>query len=60
MPNKAILCYIRSWSHGPLHVYSLFSDLVPGISRVVWLGDTVVLPMKFKAFVLSYMNHKIE
>ena len=23
LPNKAILCYICSWSHGSLHVYSL-------------------------------------
>ena len=29
-PDKAILCYIFSWSHGSLHVYSLVSDLVPG------------------------------
>ena len=21
MPDKAILCYICNWSHGPLHVY---------------------------------------
>ena len=30
MTNKAILCYICSWSHGSLHVYSLVGDLVPG------------------------------
>jgi hypothetical protein len=32
MPNKAILCYICSWSHKSLHVYSLVGDLVPGSS----------------------------
>jgi hypothetical protein len=32
MPNKAILCYICSWSHGSLHVYSLVGGLVPGCS----------------------------
>jgi hypothetical protein len=32
MSNKAILCYICSWSHGTLHVYSLFDGLVPGSS----------------------------
>jgi hypothetical protein len=29
MPDKAILCYICSWSHGSLHVYSLVGVLVP-------------------------------
>jgi hypothetical protein len=28
MFNKAILCYICSWSHGSLHVYSLLDGLV--------------------------------
>jgi hypothetical protein len=38
VPNKAILCYICSWSHRPLHVYSLVDGLVPGISGVSdWL-----------------------
>jgi hypothetical protein len=32
MPNKAILCYICSWSHGSHHVYSLLDGLVPGSS----------------------------
>jgi hypothetical protein len=30
MPNKAILCYISSWSHGSPHVCSVVGDLVPG------------------------------
>jgi hypothetical protein len=29
MSNKAILCYICSWSHESLHVYSLVGGLVP-------------------------------
>jgi hypothetical protein len=45
MPDKAILCYICSWNHGSLHVYSLVGGLVPGSSGGVWLVDTVVLPM---------------
>ena len=30
MPDKAILCYISSWSHGFLHVYSGVGGSVPG------------------------------
>ena len=30
MPDKAILCYICSWSHRSLYVYSLVGGLVPG------------------------------
>jgi hypothetical protein len=38
MPDKAILCYICSWSHGSLHVHSLVDGLVPGSSgRSGWL-----------------------
>jgi hypothetical protein len=29
MPDKAIVCYISSWSHESLHVYSLLGGLVP-------------------------------
>ena len=29
MPAKPILCYISSWSHGFLYVYSLVGGLVP-------------------------------
>jgi hypothetical protein len=40
MSDKAIYCYICSWSHGSLHVYSLVCGLVPGSSGVeVWLID---------------------
>ena len=36
--DKAILCYICSWSNGSLHVYSLVGGLVPGSSGVSgWL-----------------------
>jgi hypothetical protein len=32
MPNKAIVCYICSWSHESHHVFSLVGGLVPGSS----------------------------
>jgi hypothetical protein len=35
MSYKAILCYIYGWSHGSLHVYSLFSGL--DLGRSGWL-----------------------
>jgi len=41
MPNKAILCYICSWSHGSVHVYSLVGGLVPGSSGGGGGGDLV-------------------
>jgi hypothetical protein len=33
MSYKAIFCYICSWSHRSLHVYSFVGGLVPGSSR---------------------------
>jgi len=45
MLDNVILCYIRDWSHGSLHVYSLVGGLVPGSSGGVWLVDIIVLPM---------------
>ena len=45
MPNKAILCYIWSWSHGSLHVYSLVGGSVLGSSGGYWLVDIIVFPM---------------
>jgi hypothetical protein len=50
MPDKAILCYICSWIHGSLHVYSLVGSLVPGSSGwgYFWLIDIVVLPMRWQ------------
>ena len=32
MPHKANLCYISSWIHRPLHVYSLVGGLITGSS----------------------------
>ena len=38
MPDKVILCYICSWSHGSLHVSSLVGGLLPERSGVSdWL-----------------------
>jgi hypothetical protein len=38
MPDKAVLCYICSWSHEALHVCSLVGGLVPGsFEGVGWL-----------------------
>jgi hypothetical protein len=45
MPDKAILCYICSWSHGSLHVYSWVHGLVPGNSgEGVWFV-AIVFPV---------------
>jgi hypothetical protein len=43
MPDKSCLCYICSWSHRSLHVYSVVGGLVPGSFR----GEVfdIVLPM---------------
>ena len=47
MPDKAILYYISSLSHGSLYVYSLVGGLVLGNWGLggIWLVDIVVLPM---------------
>lgn len=47
MPNEAILCYIGSWSHWLLHVYTLVVGLVLGNSggRGIWLVVTSVLQL---------------
>jgi hypothetical protein len=34
MPDKAILLYVCSWSHGSFYVYFLVGGLVPGSSEV--------------------------
>jgi hypothetical protein len=49
MSNKAILCYIHSWSHGSFHVSSLVGGLVPGSSGGYWLVHIVVPPMGLQA-----------
>jgi hypothetical protein len=41
MHDKAILCYVCSWSH----VYFFVDDLVSESSEGVWLVDIVVLPI---------------
>jgi hypothetical protein len=43
MPDKAILYYIRSWSHWSLHVYSLLGGLVPESSVEGWWWGFVQL-----------------
>ena len=44
MQDKATLCYICSWSHGSLHMYSLVGVLVPGSSGVSgWLISLLFL-----------------
>jgi hypothetical protein len=45
MSNKAMLCYISSWSHGSLHVYFLDGGIVPESSGGYWLVHIVVPPM---------------
>jgi hypothetical protein len=45
MPNKVVLCYMCSRSHGLAHVYSLVGGLVPGSSEKSSFLITVVLPM---------------
>jgi hypothetical protein len=39
MSDKAILCYICTWSHVSHHVYSLVSDLVSGSSGGVLVSS---------------------
>ena len=60
MPNKAILCYIRSWSHGTLHVYSLIWWFSSCELCRVWLVDIVVLPMSFSAPSLLSLTPPLE
>jgi hypothetical protein len=37
MPDKAILCYICSWSHRSLHVYSLVGLIPRSSGESGWL-----------------------
>ena len=53
MPDKAILCYICSWSYSSLHVYSLVGGLVPGSS-----GESGKLILLF--FLQSFPNSSIR
>jgi hypothetical protein len=49
MPNKAILCYTCSRSHGPTHVYSLVGGLVPGHPEGSSYLMFFVLPMELQS-----------
>ena len=53
-PTKAILCYICSWSHGFLPVYSLVGDLVPGSSGALvgWYCCSYEVGNPFSSFSL--------
>jgi len=64
VPNKTILCYISSWSHGSVHVYSLDGGLDLGSSRwsmlFLWDCKTLQLLQSFLKFfngdpILSWM-----
>jgi hypothetical protein len=47
MHDKAMLCYICSWSYGSIHVYSLIGGLVTGSSGVSgWLILLFILWVK--------------
>jgi hypothetical protein len=49
MPDKAILCYICSWSHGSLHPCIFFGQwFSPWEFWWVLLVDIVVLPMELQ------------
>ena len=46
LPDKAVLCYICSWSHGSLCVYSLVGGLFPGTSQGSgWLMQIPLAPL---------------
>jgi hypothetical protein len=42
--SDGILCYICSWSHGSIHVYSMIGGLVPESTRGGVLVDIVSIP----------------
>ena len=42
MSEMSVFCYICSWSHGSLHVYSLIGGIVPGSS--VGTGVHIIVP----------------
>ena len=50
MFNKATLCYMCSWKHGLLHVYSLIGDLLSGSSGrgVVVVSGWLILLLYLK------------
>jgi hypothetical protein len=56
MPDKSILQYIHSWSHGSLHVYSLVGDLVPGSSG----GSGLLIVGLEHYFSAGYLNSEFS
>jgi hypothetical protein len=57
MPNKAILCYICSWSHESLHVYSLVGGLVSGSSGASgWLISLFFLSFSVSISLFLYIS----
>ena len=57
MPDEAIVCYISSWSHGFLHVYSLVGGLVTGSSvGSSWLILFFLWGCKPLNFLQSFQN----
>jgi hypothetical protein len=59
MPDKAILCYICSWSNGSFHVYSLVGSLVPGSSEEggvsLWCCCFCFSPFNFLVWDYSFL-----
>ena len=69
MPDKVILCYICSWSHGSFHVYSLVGGLVPGSSRgtgllillfFLWGCRPLQLLQKFQRIIDTSIRQQIR
>lgn len=55
MPDKAILCYLRSKNHGPSHVFSLVGGLASGSSEGSVRLVNIVLPL-LKAILFSALK----
>jgi hypothetical protein len=47
MPDKALLCYICSWSHESLHVYS-FIGVKPNPYSLIFLHPTTNVILEIK------------
>ena len=56
MRDKTILCYICSWSHESLHVYSLDGGLAPGSSGGWGSGWLILLFFLWGCKSLSYFS----
>jgi hypothetical protein len=64
MSHKAILCYICSWRHGSLHVYSLVGNLFQGSSvGIGWIILPFLLwsckPLQLLEFILSIIHWQL-